>query len=129
MNTLDLIMADVARAKRTDTPIYDGTAKGIAAGWISSSNIGFLRLNSTGTVTPDLFAEIDAEIRVVKSSPQHFDADETVKDLGTAAQNVEMLRCLKTYARKCGERGAQAGWDRVAPDVLTEEMEYNSDAE
>lgn len=127
VSELELIMADVERAKRTKTPIYDGTAKGIAAGWISPANIGFLRLSSTGTISADLLAEIAAETAYVKRSPEHFDSDETVADLGTAKQNIAMLRCLKTYARKHGKRGVQSGWDRVAPDVLTEDLEYNTD--
>lgn len=129
MSELELIMADVERAKRTDTPIYDGTARAIAAGWHSSRNIGFLRFSSTGTISKELRAEIDAEIRTVMAAPQNFDVDETVKDLGTAKQNIAMLRCLRKYVAKYGNRGVQEGWDRVAPDVLTEDMEYNTDDE
>jgi hypothetical protein len=127
MSELELIMADVERAERTDTPIYDGTAKGISAGWIATDNEGFTLFNGTGEITDDLPIEIQSEIAYVKASPQNFDADETVKDLGTAGQNVRMLDELLTYVRKYGNRGKQDGWDRVAPDVLTADMEYNTD--
>jgi len=129
MSELDLIMADVERAERTGTPIYDGTAKAIAARWISARNVGFLAFNGTGTITDDLEVEITSEKAYVQSHPEHFDADESVKDLGTAAQNIRKLDALLTYARKYGNRGRVDGWDRVAPDVLTEDMEYNTDGD
>jgi hypothetical protein len=129
MSDLDLIMADVERAERTGTPIYDGTAKAISAGWMAPDNDAFNQLNGTGTITDDLVFEIDAEKEYVRLNPQNFDADETVNDLGTADQNLRQLRELLTYVEKHGTRGRQEGWDRVAPDVLTEDLEYNTDDE
>ena len=129
MSDLDLIMADVERAERTGTPIYDGTARTIAASWHSSQNIGFLRLSSSGAITDELDLEIQYEKSYVQRHPENFDMDESVKDLGTAAQNVRMLDELLTSVRKHGNRGEQAGWDRVWADKLTEDMEYNTDEE
>lgn len=130
MSEIDLIMADVTRSHRTGTPIYDGTARTIAAGWHGGNNDGITGLSHTGRIVKaDVLAEIDEEITFVQAHPHNFDAHKRVKDLGTARQNIAMLRALRDYIERTGNRGCVPGWHRVWVDELTPEMEYNTDDE
>lgn len=85
-------------------------ARSIAAGWIAPSNPN---LTAFATGHPDwdtsgLIAELEFEIDYVNRRPEHFDADETVHDIGTPAQNIEELRSLIWFVRTLEDRKEQA---------------------
>lgn len=71
-------------------------AREITAGWIAmgSPNITAFATGHPGWVEGGLIAELEAEITYVYASPGHFDADESVKDLGTADQNIADLEAV-----------------------------------
>lgn len=129
MGGLELVRADVTRSYRTDTPIYDGTARTIASWHQSggSDGIDFAYLASSGTITESLPFLIERQIKYAAENPHHFDAHKRVGDLGTARESIAQLRKLAEYAEKRGVRGPVDGWNRVWVDVLYPEDEYNTD--
>lgn len=129
MDALELVRADVTRSYRTDTPIYDGTARTIAAWHQSpgSDGIDFAYLASSGAITESLLLLIEREIKYATENPHHFDAHKRVGDLGTARDSIAQLRKLAEYAQTHGVRGPVDGWNRVRLDVLYPEDEYNTD--
>ncbi|TKK84607.1 hypothetical protein FDA94_28680 [Herbidospora galbida] len=127
MGDLELVMADVTRSHRSQTPIYDGTAKVIASWWYGGHSHAFTGLNMSGRIyMPELLAEIDGAIEYVRKSPaNHWDAHKRVNDQGTRRHNLAALEALKVYVQYHKNRGPQEGWGRVWVDVLTPEDEYS----
>jgi hypothetical protein len=125
MSDLELIMADVTRSWRTATPIYDGTARAIAAGFHGGNNEAFTSFSSTGAILADFIAEIQAESAFVERHAHNFDPHKRVGDLGTARQNLAMLAKLAEYAAFYGTRGPVERWSHVWADKLAPEDEYN----
>lgn len=89
-------LSECIAAKAQQRVISKEIAMRIAATWHTPAN-RLVSFSTAGIVMREMVDIVSADMRDMCLTPDHFDADDSVKDLGTVPQNLVMLYALREF--------------------------------